>query len=31
MDRLSGAQFDGLLVRILRKQLKDLKPEGLKK
>ncbi|MGH9492129.1 MAG: diguanylate cyclase [Terriglobales bacterium] len=27
MERLSGAQFDGLLVRILRKQLKDLKPE----
>jgi len=31
MERLSGAQFDGLLVRILRKQLKDLKAEPLGK
>ena len=29
MERLSGAQFDGLLVRILRKQVKDLSPERL--
>ena len=27
MERLSGAQFDGLLVRLLRKQVKDLSPE----
>jgi HD-GYP domain-containing protein (c-di-GMP phosphodiesterase class II) len=27
MERLSGAQFDGLLVRLLMKQLKDLSPE----
>jgi response regulator RpfG family c-di-GMP phosphodiesterase len=27
MERLSGIQFDGLLVRILIKQLKDLSPE----
>jgi HD-GYP domain-containing protein (c-di-GMP phosphodiesterase class II) len=27
MERLSGAQFDGLLVRILIKQLKELKAE----
>jgi len=27
MERLSGAQFDGLLVRILMKQVKDLSPD----
>ena len=26
MERLSGSQFDGLLVRILMKQVKDLRP-----
>ena len=27
MERLSGAQFDGVLVRVLMKQVKDLSPD----